>query len=284
MKQFIITADDYGMCSIVDKAIDDCAAAGILTSTNVLVNQSDSDSAKTFRQRFPDVSVGLHWNVTDGKPVCEVNEVRTLINPQTNEFWNVATFINKFKTGEISKAELRKELLRQYDLFLNLCGKPDYWNVHMNSSLNFKTFPFFNSLALELGMTKTRNFQRVYIAPSGVPGGLMGQFMEFAKKVVLDYWFGTVIRNTGTKMPDGRMMYFNSEDKTSNIDNIGKNVQWDGKRIVELVIHPSISADYNNFGTLKEVRVSEWRMFSSPSTLDYLKSQGIELVNFDAIK
>lgn len=284
MKQFIITADDYGMCSIVDKAIDDCASAGLLTSTNVLVNQDDLEAAKTLRNRFPNVSVGMHWNVTDGKPVCNKNEVSSLINPQTQEFWNVSTFIKKFKTGKISKKELRKELLAQYDIFYELCGAADYWNVHMNSSLDFKTFPFFNALALELGLTKTRNFQRVYITPNGIPGGIKGKFIEFAKKKVFDYWFGSIIKKNGTKMPDGRMMYFNSEDKTSNIDNIGKNVQWGKNEIVELVIHPSISSEYHNFGTLKEVRVAEWKMFSSPLTLDYLKKQNIELVNFDAIK
>ncbi len=284
MKQFIITADDYGMCSIVDKAIDDCASAGLLTSTNILVNQDDLEAAKTFRKRFPNVSVGMHWNVTDGKPVCNSNDVGSLINPQTLEFWDVSTFIKKFKTGEISKKELRKELLAQYDVFQELCGRADYWNVHMNSSLDFKTFPFFNALALELGLTKTRNFQRVYITPNGIPGGIKGKLIEFAKKKVFDYWFGSIIKKTGTKMPDGRMMYFNSEDKTSNIDNIGKNVQWGKNKIVELVIHPSISSEYHNFGTLKEVRVAEWKMFSSPSTLDYLKKQNIELVNFDAIK
>lgn len=284
MKQFIITADDYGMCSIVDKAIDDCASAGLLTSTNVLVNQDDLEAAKTLRSRFPNVSIGMHWNVTDGKPICNSNDVSSLINPQTLEFWDVSTFIKKFKTGEISKKELRKELLAQYDAFQELCGKADYWNVHMNSSLDFKTFPFFNALALELGLTKTRNFQRVYIVPDGIPGGIKGRLIEFAKKKVFDYWFGIIIKKTGTKMPDGRMMYFNSEDKTSNIDNIGKNVQWGKNEIVELVIHPSISSEYHNFGTLKEVRVTEWKMFSSPSTLDYLKKQNIELVNFDAIK
>lgn len=284
MKQFIITADDYGMCSIVDKAIDDCASAGLLTSTNVLVNQDDLEAAKTLRSRFPNVSIGMHWNVTDGKPICNSNDVSSLINPQTLEFWDVSTFIKKFKTGEISKKELRKELLAQYDAFQELCGKADYWNVHMNSSLDFKTFPFFNALALELGLTKTRNFQRVYIVPDGIPGGIKGRLIEFAKKKVFDYWFGIIVKKTGTKMPDGRMMYFNSEDKTSNIDNIGKNVQWGKNEIVELVIHPSISSEYHNFGTLKEVRVTEWKMFSSPSTLDYLKKQNIELVNFDAIK
>lgn len=284
MKQFIITADDYGMCSIVDKAIDDCASAGILTSTNVLVNQEDLEAARTFRKRFPNVSVGMHWNVTDGKPVCNPNEVSSLINPCTGEFWGVSEFISRFKSGKLSKDELRKELLKQYELFCKLCGTADYWNVHMNSSLDFKTFPFFNSIALELGLTKTRNFQRVYISPSGVSGGIRSHIIEYAKKIVFDYWFGVVIRKTGTKMPDGRMMYFNSEDKTTNIDNIGKNVQWGNKNLVELVIHPSVSPEHHNFGTLKEVRVAEWKMFSSASTLSYFKEQGIELVNFESVK
>lgn len=284
MKRCIITADDYGMCSIVDKAIDDCASAGILTSTNVLVNQEDLDAVRTFRKRFPNVSVGMHWNVTDGKPICDSKEVCSLIDPHTGEFWSVSEFIRRFKSEKISKDELRKELLMQYDLFYKLCGTADYWNVHMNSSLDFKTFPFFNAIALELGLKKTRNFQRVYISPSGIPGGLSGRVVEFVKKKIFDYWFGVVIRKNGTKMPDGRMMYFNSEDKTKNIDNIGKNIQWGTKELVELVIHPSISSKHHNFGTLTEVRVAEWKMFSSASTLSYLKEQGIELVNFESVK
>lgn len=41
MRRLIVTADDYGMCEVVDKAIDDCAEAGLLTSTNVIVNMED---------------------------------------------------------------------------------------------------------------------------------------------------------------------------------------------------------------------------------------------------
>lgn len=41
MRRLIVTADDYGMCEVVDKAIDDCEEAGLLTSTNVIVNMED---------------------------------------------------------------------------------------------------------------------------------------------------------------------------------------------------------------------------------------------------
>lgn len=280
--KFIITADDYGMCSIVDRAIEDCARAGLLSTTNVIVNQGDFTKAKKLKKEFPHLSIGLHWNVTDGFPLNDRDDVSSLVDSETGQFWGVSDFISRFKKGQICKKELRKELILQYNAFKSICGEPDYWNVHMNSSLDFKTFPFFNSLALELGIMKTRSFRRVYIQPKGLHG-LKNCIREFVKKFVLDIWFGFQIPKTGTKMPEGRLIYFDSHDKTKDIRNIGENVRWGGKKIVELVIHPSISADYHNFGTLTTVRVDEWKMFTDASTRLYLEQQGIEIVNFEEI-
>lgn len=280
--KYIITADDYGMCAVVDRAIEDCARAGLLSSTNVIVNQEDLDSAKYLRRDFPRMSVGLHWNVTDGIPVNDKSKVASLLNPTTGQFWGVSDFIRRFKKGDILKEELRLELVSQYNVFELICGKPDYWNVHMNSSLDFKTFHFFNTLALELGIKKTRNFRRVYISPKGINGS-MARVKELLKKSVLDIWFGYQIPKTGTKMPDGRLIYFDSFDKSRDIKNIGENVVWGNNSVVELVIHPAISAEHHSFGTMTEVRVKEWEMFTSPKTKEYLYQQQIEIVNFDII-
>lgn len=281
-KYIIITADDYGMCAIVNEAIEDCARAGLLSSTNVIVNQGDFSSARILREQFPFLSVGLHWNVTDGTPLSALDEVPSLVNSETGQFWGVSDFIAKFRCGHISQNELRKELLRQYNAFKLVCGEPDYWNVHMNSSLDFKTFHFFNSLALELGIDKTRSFRRVYIRNKGLHG-LKNRIREFVKKLVLDCWFGIQIPMTGTKMPEGRLIYFDSRDKIKDINNIGSNICWGKYNIIELVIHPATSSDYQNFGTLTSVRVDEWRMFTDPSTRLYIEEQEIEIVNFDAI-
>lgn len=282
-RRFIITADDYGMCDVVDKAIDDCIEAGLLTSTNVIVNMDDIDAVKTLRKRYPQISIGMHWNLTDGVPVCNTADIKTLVDPETGKFWKVLSFMKRFKKGLINKEEMRKELLAQYEIFQKYCGKADYWNVHENSSIAFSIFGVYNSLALELGITKTRNFQRVYTSPSGIPAGLKGKVVEFIKKIVFDIWFGHFVKSTGTKMPDGRMMYFNMTDKTSNIDNIGKNVRWGKKELVELVIHPATTADHPSFGLWRDVRPAEWMMFTDPKTKQYLAEQNIEIVTFDEV-
>lgn len=282
-KQLIITADDYGMCTMVDKAIDDCIEAGLLTSTNVVVNMEDLAAAKTLRQRFPDISVGLHWNVTAGRPVCNPAEVPTLLNKNTGCFWKVSAFFKKFKSGAINKEELKKELVAQYNVFVGLCGQPDYWNTHQNSSVDFATNKFFNQTAQSLGIFKTRSQQRVYVNQKYPSNSIKDIIVEIAKKTVLDIWFGYQIRKTGTKMPDGRILYFDLSEKTRDIKNIGENIKWAKQKVVEMVIHPSTSPNYPLFGTITHERVAEWRMFSSSATKKYLESIGIKLVSFNSI-
>ena len=283
MKKLIITADDYGMTSLVDTAIDDCIKAGLVKSTNVIVNQDNFSAAKRLRERFPDISIGLHWNVTSGKPVSNLNEIASLVNPKTGDFWGLRDFMKRFKTGLIIKDELSLELINQYKLFRAFCGEPDYWNVHMNSSLDFKIFPFFNKLARELGITKTRTFQRVYV--NGCMNmSIKNRWIERIKKVILDFWFGYFVPLTGTKMPDGRVMYFNSYDKVSDVDNIGRKIVWGKKEIVELVIHPAVGIDHKKFGTLSDIRLDEWRLFSNKDMVEYYERCDIELVNFNAVK
>lgn len=282
MKTFIITSDDYGMCVEVNKAIDDCMAVGLVTSTNVIVNMDAIEAASTLRSRYPNVSVGIHWNVTSGKPLCSIDDIPTLVD-EKGSFYSVKEFIKRYKKGLIRKEHIEKELYAQYELFQKLCGKADYWNVHQNSSLDFKTFPVFDSVAHNLGIYKTRSFKRVYLKEKGIKGGVVKKILEAIKQLILTIWFDIIIPRGGTKVPDGRVMYFSDDAKVRDIRNIGDNIDWRRAKIVELVIHPAISGDSPYFGTISETRVDEWKMFSSAKTLSYIKSCGIEVSNFDCL-
>ena len=282
MKYYIITADDYGMCDVVNKAIDDCMSAGLVTTTNVIVNMDDLASAANLRKRFPNVSIGMHWNITAGKPISPIHEISSLVDENGN-FYKVLDFFYRYKKGLIKKEHIKKELKAQYKLFYDLCGKADYWNTHQNSGLSIHTFSIFNEVALELGIDKTRSFQRTYIKGGTYPSTIKGKFIELAKRIFFDLWFGYIIPKTGTKLPDGRMIYFDDTEKSKDIRNIAENVLWKKKNIVEMVVHPAIVANYKYFGTLKDVRLAEWKMFSDPDTLKYLNERNINVANFDIL-
>lgn len=282
MKYYIITADDYGMCDVVNKAIDDCMAVGLVTTTNVIVNMEDLAPAASLRQRFPNVSIGMHWNITAGKPVSPIEEISTLVD-ENGVFFKVLVFFDRYKNGLIKKEHIVKELKAQYEIFYKLCGKADYWNTHQNSGLSLRTLSVFNQVALELGINKTRSFQRTYIKGGAYPASIKGKIVEFAKRTFFDVWFGYIIPKSGTKVPDGRMIYFDDREKSRDIKNIAENVRWGKKRIVEMVVHPAIVANHKFFGTLTDIRMAEWKVFSSPETLKYLKDRDIEVVNFSIL-
>lgn len=282
MKKLIITADDYGMCDIVNKAIDDCVEAGLVTTTNVIVNMESLSAAGTLRTRYPKLSIGMHWNLTSGKPVSPINEVSSLVNPTTGEFYSVSQFIKRYRKGLLSKKEIELELQRQYDIFKSLCGEADYWNTHENSALDFKTYAMFNEVALRNGIKSTRTFRRVYVQDKRIEG-VIANIKEYIKRVALDVWFGIIIPKTGTRLPEGRVIYFDSKQKTESLQNICENIQWGRKSIIELVVHPSISGEHRFFGTLSDVRIKEWQMFSNIETKSHIECNGVSLVGFKEI-
>lgn len=280
MKAMIITADDYGMCGIVDAAIDSCIESGIVSSTNVIVNMQDLESVKSLRSRFPHISIGMHWNITAGRPISPTVAIPSLVD-ENGDFYKLSVFLRRYKQGLVKKKDIKCELCAQYEVFRSLCGKADYWNTHQNSSLSIGTFGIFNRTALELGIDRTRTFRRTYVKDKRLSAGQA--IVEVFKRSFLDMWFGYVIPQTGTKLPDGRIFYFDDNQKTESIKNIGENIEWGNKQIVELVVHPAISPSHPFFGTLTDMRVKEWKMFSSKDTLKYLNDNGIEVVTFEEL-
>lgn len=59
MQRIIVTADDYGMCDSVIRAIDTCAEARVVLSTNVMANMDKAEEAFDLKKRFPYISVRI---------------------------------------------------------------------------------------------------------------------------------------------------------------------------------------------------------------------------------
>ena len=166
MPQLIITADDYGMSNGVNRAIDAGFQAGIITSTNVMMNMPLCHEANVLKNRFPDVSVGLHWTLSGaGGPVSPINQVPTLVNEQGN-FFPYADFRNRYRKGLIKNKEILIELKNQFTRFHELVGVPDYWNTHQNTHVDFGLYKQFVELAAELHIPAMRSHQRIYVPAS----------------------------------------------------------------------------------------------------------------------
>jgi predicted glycoside hydrolase/deacetylase ChbG (UPF0249 family) len=68
MKWLIVTGDDFGMTSGINRGIVDAHRDGILTSASVLVNRPASDEAAVVKAELPGLSLGLHMELNADEP------------------------------------------------------------------------------------------------------------------------------------------------------------------------------------------------------------------------
>ena len=278
MKKIIITADDYGMCTSVDQAIDECIEAGIVTSTNVMLNMDTADNAVALRKKYPHISVGIHWNVTKGKPLLLTDKVRSLVD-NNGCFLSIKQFKHRLSKNAIKKHELIAELKAQYNAFYKLCGKPDYWNTHANSALDIRVFNIFSNLAFEYEIPGTRNFQRLYIDIHEVP--LNRKVKEFMHKCAADLWFGILLKNKFI-MPRARLFPFGIENKL-NVEKLIYCLKNNRYPSIEVVIHPATTSNRDYFGVLNDIRVDEYKFFSAQKLKDSIIEADLRLSNFSDI-
>lgn len=277
MQRLIMTADDYGMCESVDKAIDAGIENGMITTTNVMVNMETVDNARCLRAKYPHISVGVHWNVTTGKPVSDPGEIPTLVD-ESGEFWSVAAFKKKYSKGLISPWDLEKELEAQYVLFENACGKADYWNTHENSALHTRAFKVFEKVAKKHSIVATRTFQRVYYDKTGL--SLKTELREFLVKNFFELWFRQIRKSF--VMPTARVVSFHKISKTDG-DILLNALKKDGRDCIEIVFHPATVADSPYFGNISTERVKEYEFVSSREIYNKYISNGFEFISFNGI-
>lgn len=278
MKKLIITADDYGMSRAVNEAIDAGIDAGLITSTNVMTNMPLYKEAVKLRDKAG-VSVGIHWVLACGKPVLPMEEIPSLVAPN-GEFYPYPEFRKRLRKGKISFAEIRKELIAQYDLYYELMGQPDYWNTHQNTHVDFGIYRLFVDVALELGIQKMRSHQRIYVkgSDSSHKQPLLWRMAEPLKSRMLDAWQHNAHKK-GMMSPNGLIVSLNSND-INNLDYLFSNIAWKNKEVGEYVIHPATENDSPYFGKIVEQRIKEYKMFISQNTHTTLAKNNIKLISY----
>lgn len=283
MKQLIITADDYGMSRAVNDAIEAGMDAGIITSTNVMTNMPLYEEAKGLKDKFPNVSVGLHWTLSGaGKPVTPIEQVPSLVNEE-GDFFTYPEFRKRYRKGLIKNEEILTELRNQFDRFYKLMGMPDYWNTHQNTHVDFKIYHLFVSLAAELKIPAMRSHQRIYV-PASNPNEklpLTWRIIEPFKSRLIDYWQHKAHKK-GMASPEGLIVAMREKDM-NNIDFVFKNIKWGSHSVAEFVIHPATCNDSPFFGKIVDQRINEYKLFSDIKTHKEIESCGIKLGNYDVL-
>ncbi|MBD1373028.1 ChbG/HpnK family deacetylase [Hazenella sp. IB182357] len=137
MKYLIVNADDFGLSTQATKGILESYHSGIVTSTTAIVNGRNSALAlQQAAETAPRLGVGLHLNLSYGKPLAVAKKGNHLVN--TNGYFytgnELLSRILNFKRDEI-----RCELEAQMEHFYALTGK---WPTHIDFHQHLSSFSF----------------------------------------------------------------------------------------------------------------------------------------------
>jgi chitin disaccharide deacetylase len=82
VKNLIVNADDLGWAEGVNRGIAEAHRNGIVTSASLLANGAAFASAVELARTTPALGVGVHLNLSDGKPVSPIEKVSSIVTDQ----------------------------------------------------------------------------------------------------------------------------------------------------------------------------------------------------------
>lgn len=136
MKTLIVNADDFGLCDGVNAAIIDAYGAGGLSSATLLVNGRAAAAAAALARQHPGLGVGLHFNLTLGRPCAGPGRIAELLDTG-GEFPSRTELARRLLRGRISAAQIGHELEAQLAAFARLGLRP----THIDSHQHVHAFP-----------------------------------------------------------------------------------------------------------------------------------------------
>jgi len=292
MKRYlIINADDFGMCRSANLAVYDLFEKGGITSATIMAPCPWAKEAAVWAAAHPEYAVGLHltttaeWGNYRWTPVAE--NVPSL-RDEEGFMWHESDQFEQHAELE----DVRKEICAQYDRLAQYGFKPSHFDNHMGSLYGVATGRFeLLSLTIEecakhggmpfrfpskftdeqfgnkmLDINVPKEAVTALIEP-------MVQGANAAGVAILDYL-----------MP-GDWNGPQSESYENFREYIFEKYRAFPEGIIETYIHPVIETEeIKGICGSWQRRNWEYKLFSDPKTLEFIKSQNIELINYRDLK
>lgn len=278
MKCLIVNADDLGLTSGINRAVIEGHTRGIVTSTTIMANMPAFDEAVRLAKDHPDLGVGLHFNITQGKPLAAASQVHSLIN-ERGEFLGTSTalagraFNGRLSVEEIS-IELRSQIEKVFDAGLRLTHIDSHKHSHALPQVCgaiIRTIKDYGISAVRLPRERWYFNWSSKIIGQNIGALVLAQLCRFSSARLV---------NSGVKSPDAffgitQTGFWTKRWLQGLIERLPDGVS-------ELMCHPGYDDDQlKRVGTrLRQSRAVELQLITDPEIRASFNERGVRLVNF----
>jgi hopanoid biosynthesis associated protein HpnK len=156
LKQLIITADDFGLSTGVNAAVEKGWSDGILTCASLMPGGAAFKEAVKIARRNPGLQVGLHLTLLQGRSVLPQAQIPDLVDEAGNFSDNpVATGMRYFFDKGLYK-QLKREIEAQIERVVDSGIPLSHIDGHLNIHLHPTVFGFLTGLMPRYGITSFR--------------------------------------------------------------------------------------------------------------------------------
>lgn len=284
-RKVIITADDLGIDSNINKGIIESFKNGILTSTALLMNVPETPEGITLAKENHGLEVGIHLSIVEG---ISLRGVESTITDPLQYFENKIcmirdwkAFLKKYVAGNINFNELEEELELQIQSFIK----------------HFETIPFVNGTQhmhlmpgvwkIVLKLAKKYKVNAVRLPGLGWPSKLwLNKRLPFLIPFQLLGEMGkSGCRKAGIKYPEDVIgMQYSGKIDEERLLFLLENIQ---TPTVEIVMHPGYESLKLRTNLPWAYSTFNWncerKAIQSEKVKEYIQKNNIELINFSKL-
>lgn len=239
----IVNADDFGKSKEVNKAITECFLKGYINRTTAMMNMPGIDEALTLAKENGFIDrVGIHLNLTEGKPLTEGIAKNPLFCDE-NGMFNAAFYKStKLRLHMDSKSvkNIYDELKAQLDKYKEFGFSLNHVDSHHHVHTNYPVYKALKRLSSQYDFSSVRLSRNLFTG-----GGLL-------QKVYKDF-YNTIVKSickSTTKYFGSYMDLKEYIDSAFNADSSAFKA-FLADDILEVMVHPM----YDNEGVLVDTTV-----------------------------
>ena len=285
MKQLIVNADDLGRAPGVNRGIVEAHLNGIVTSTTVMINLPDAPAAlELVAAEAPKLGVGLHVNLTKGKPVSPPQSVRSLLD-ESGEFHHIRDWSRLY--DHFDPDHIQREIAAQVARFVQLTGHPpDHLDSHHHAA-------YLHPVALEAMLEIARGYhiplRQVRVDSEDTEEAVQNLmrvlpiFSEDTARRMVEAVGDVLARQPSPPLWPARLE-LGFYDETATLGDllvILTNLPPDS--LTELMCHPGYVDEVLQSSGYMARREDELAHLTHPATRECVQAEGIELIAFGDI-
>jgi len=281
--RLIVNADDFGMARPITDAIIDCHRRGIVTSTSWMANMPEAEHAARRAREVPGLGVGIHLNLTEGKPISPPDSIPLLVGTD-GEFLPKAVQLKRLGSGKAIAEQIRGELAAQLQRARALGMDPTHCDshhgIHGIAPVRRAMIDVLRTFGVRCARTQVDWHRPPHHAPLSARTRCAVQNGYQLLPALGHYWARFLIRRAGIRTPDRKVtrstIYPRLEDPKQQLLTCLRRLR---RGVSELVLHPG----YDVVGRgprFTQLRALERQLAIDADVLVSVNEYGIRLISY----